>query len=173
MVLLKFNFSKLNTSKATLFTWLNKSFLIRGEQYLLVVQGAKSIIFNNSYKIYCVQWLWFRFWQIFVPYVTKAIFSSMDETLDIQLPPWFAISNSALKRNSLKKMLIFMEILQNFIQLRMDVVMCVSYATWLPVSLWRRVLSRGSLPIIAYVPPNWSIKWKFFGSRQVCYMSNY
>ena len=51
----------------------------------------------------------------------------MDETLDIQLPPWFAISNSALKRNSLKKILIFMEILQNFIQLKMDVVMCVSH----------------------------------------------
>ena len=51
----------------------------------------------------------------------------MDETLDIQLPPWFAISNSALKRNSLKKIIIFMEILQNFIQLKMDVVMCVSH----------------------------------------------
>ena len=29
VVLLKFNFSKLYTSKATLFTWLNKSFWIR------------------------------------------------------------------------------------------------------------------------------------------------
>ena len=45
---------------------------------------------------------------------------------------------------------------------------CVPYATWLPVSLWRRVLSRDSLPVIAYVPPYWTIKWKVFGLRQVC-----
>ena len=43
----------------------------------------------------------------------------------------------------------------------------VPYATWLSASLWRRVLSRDSFPFVAYVPPNWSIKWKFFGSRQV------
>ena len=35
----------------------------------------------------------------------------MDETLDVQLPPWFAISNSALKGNSLKIILSFIEIL--------------------------------------------------------------
>ena len=51
------------------------------------------------------------FWLIFVPYATRAIFCSMDETLDIQLPPWFAISNSAPKSNSLKKILTFIEIL--------------------------------------------------------------
>ena len=50
----------------------------------------------------------------------------MGETLDISLPPWFAISSSALKINSLKRILTFIEILQNFIQLKMDVIMCVS-----------------------------------------------
>ena len=50
---------------------------------------------------------------------------------------------------------------------------CVPYATWLPVGLWRKVLSRDSLPIIAYIPLNWSIKQKSFGSRQECCMSNY
>ena len=50
----------------------------------------------------------------------------MDETLDVQLPPWFAISNSALKDNSLKKLMTLIEILYNFIQLKMDVVMCMS-----------------------------------------------
>ena len=35
----------------------------------------------------------------------------MYETLDVQFPPWFAISNSALKGNSLKKILTFIEIL--------------------------------------------------------------
>ena len=37
---------------------------------------------------------------------------------------------------------------------------CVPYAMWRPVSLWRRLLSQDSLPIITYVPPNWSIRWK-------------
>ena len=46
----------------------------------------------------------------------------MDETLYVQLPPWFAISNSTLKGNHLKKILTFIEILENFIQLKMDVV---------------------------------------------------
>ena len=36
---------------------------------------------------------------------------SMNENLDVRLPPWFAISNSALKGNSLKKILTFIEIL--------------------------------------------------------------
>ena len=76
MVLLKFNFLKLNTSKVTLFTQLNKRVFL-SEQYLLVAQGAKS-----SHGV---------------------AFCSMDETLDVRLPPWFPINNSALKSNSLKK----------------------------------------------------------------------
>ena len=36
----------------------------------------------------------------------------------------------------------------------------VPYTTWLSLNLWRRVLSWDSLPIISYVPPSWSIKWK-------------
>ena len=35
----------------------------------------------------------------------------MDETSDVQLPPWFAISNSALKDNSLEKLMMLIEIL--------------------------------------------------------------
>ena len=35
----------------------------------------------------------------------------MEETLDVQLAPWFAISNSALKGNILKKILTFSKIL--------------------------------------------------------------
>ena len=100
MVLLKFNFSKLNTSKVTLFTQLNKS-----EQYLVVAQGPKSIILNNRYKIYCVKCPWFWFLPIFVPYATWAVFCSIDEILDACLLPSFAISNSALKGNSLIKIL--------------------------------------------------------------------
>ena len=49
----------------------------------------------------------------------------MDQT--IQLPPWFVIRNSVMKSNSLKKILTFIEISENFIQLKMDVVMCVSH----------------------------------------------
>ena len=41
---------------------------------------------------------------------------------------------------------------------------CVQYTMWLPVSLWRRVLSWDSL--LAYVLPNWSIKWKNIDSRR-------
>ena len=107
MVLLKFNFSKMNTSKATLSTQLNKSFLIRA--ILSSGQGANSIVLNNSYKIFCAKCPWF--WLVFVPYATQAVFCSMDETLDVQLPPWFAISSSALKENSLKKLMTFIEIL--------------------------------------------------------------
>ena len=75
-----------------------------------MVQGTKSIILNNSYKIYCVKCPWFWFWLIFVPRAARAVFCSMDETLDIHLPPWFTISNNALKSNSLKKVLTFIEI---------------------------------------------------------------
>ena len=51
----------------------------------------------------------------------------MGETLYICLPPWFVISNSVLKSSSLTIILTFIEILQNFIQLKMDVVICVSH----------------------------------------------
>ena len=51
----------------------------------------------------------------------------MDETLDVWLPAWFAISNSALKDNSLKKFLTFIEILY-FIELKMDVVLYEPHA---------------------------------------------
>ena len=97
----------MNTSKATLSTQLNKSFLIRA--ILSSGQGANSIVLNNSYKIFCAKCP--CFWLVFVPYATQAVFCSMDETLDVQLPPWFAISSSALKENSLKKLMTFIEIL--------------------------------------------------------------
>ena len=74
--------------------------------------------------------------------ILLTIFCSMDETLDIRLPLWFAISNSALKSNSLKKNSHF------YWNLKMGVVMCVSHTqTWLPVSLWRRVLSWDCHPL--------------------------
>ena len=47
----------------------------------------------------------------FRPIHNMTVFCSMDETLDVQLAPWFAISNSALKGSSLKKILTFIEIL--------------------------------------------------------------
>ena len=87
----------------------------------------KSIILNNSYKIYCINCLWFWFWLVFGLYKT-AVFCSMNETFGFGLPPWFSISNSALKGNSLKKIITFIEILWNFIKLKMDVVICVSHA---------------------------------------------
>ena len=68
-------------------------------------QNNTSIILNNSYKIYCVKCPWFWLWLIFVPYATRAVLYSMGETLDICLPVWFPISNSALKSNSLKLLL--------------------------------------------------------------------
>ena len=82
-----------------------QKFLIR--TILISGPGSKSIILNNSYKIYCLNVHGFGFG----PYATRALFCSMDETLDVRLPPWFAISNSALKSNSLKKILTFIEIL--------------------------------------------------------------
>ena len=79
---------------------------------------------------------------LFVPYATWVVFSSMDETFDVQLSPWFAISNSALKGNSQKKNSNFY---WNLIKLYSTQNgrghVCVPYATWLPVSLWRKVLS--------------------------------
>ena len=55
----------------------------------------------------------FFFWQNFVPYATWAVFCSMVESLDIQLLPLFVITSSAVKGNSLKKILTFIEILYN------------------------------------------------------------
>ena len=76
-----------------------------------MAQGAKSFILDNNYKINCEKYPQFWFWIVFFLYVTWAVFYSMDETLDVWLPAWFAISNSALKDNSLKKFLTFIEIL--------------------------------------------------------------
>ena len=138
-----------------------------------MVQGVKSIILNNSYKIYYVKCPGFWFWLTFVPYATGAVFYSMGETLDICLPPWFAISNSALKRKSEKNSNFYGNLIKLYSTQNGCGHVCVPYATWLPVSLWRRVLSRNSLSVIAYVLLNWSIKWKSFGLRQECCMSNY
>ena len=66
----------------------------------------------------------------FCPIRNRAALCIMDETLDVQLPPWFAISNSTLKSNSLKKKLT-----QNGCG-----HVYVPYATRLPVSLWRRTV---------------------------------
>ena len=76
-----------------------------------MAQGAQSIILNNSYKIYSVKYPWFWFWLVSAPYATWVVFRSMDETLNVRLPPWFVISNSTLKGNGLKKILSFIEIL--------------------------------------------------------------
>ena len=121
VVLLKFSSSKLNTSKATLFTWLNKSFLSR--TILTSGPGSKKH-YPQQYLHDCVHCPWFWFGPIFFPYTTRAVFCSMDETLDIGLAPRFAISNSALKSNSLKKNSNYY---WNLIQLKMGVVMCVSH----------------------------------------------
>ena len=103
VVLLKFSSSKLNTSKATLFTWLNKSFL--SITILTSGPGSKKH-YPQQYLHDCVHCPWFWFGPIFFPYTTRAVFCSMDETLDIGLAPRFAISNSALKSNSLKKKIL-------------------------------------------------------------------
>ena len=139
-----------------------------------MAQGANDIILNNSYKIYCAKCLWFWFSLVFVPYATWSVFCSMGETLDVRLRPSFTISNSPLKENHLKKNPNFYWNLIKLYSTQNECGhVCVPYVTtWLPVSLWRRVLPSDSLPIIAYVPPNWSIKWKNFGSKQVCCMSN-
>ena len=85
---MKSNFSKLNTSNATLFTGLSKSFLINGSETKMLYPQQ--------------QWPWFWFWLVIVPYMTRAVFCSMDETLDVHLLPWFAISNSTMNGNSLR-----------------------------------------------------------------------
>ena len=91
-----------------MFTWINKSFLIKA--ILISGPGSKKHYpHNNSYKIHCAKCPWFWFWLVFVPYPTRTVFCSMGETLDVQLPHLFAISNSALKGNSLKKIQTFIE----------------------------------------------------------------
>ena len=96
----------------------------------------------------------------------------MDETLDVRLPPWFAIRNSALKGNSLKKIITYWNLIKLYSAQNGCGHVSIPYTTWLSVSLWRRVLSWDFLPITTYVPPIWSIKWKKIGSRKVCCMSN-
>ena len=64
----------------------------------------------------------------FCPIRNMSSFCSMDEILNVWLPPWFAISNSTMKGNSLRKIITFIKILSNFTPLKMDVVMCVSHA---------------------------------------------
>ena len=76
-----------------------------------MAQGAKSFVLNNNYKINRVKCPWFWFWLVFVLYAVWAVFCSMDEILDVWLPPWFAISSSTLKGDSLKKISTFIEIL--------------------------------------------------------------
>ena len=76
-----------------------------------MAQGVKSIIVNKNYKIYCVKCPWFCLWLVFVPYAKQAVFCSMDETLDVRLPPWFTISNNAMNGHSRKNILTFIEIL--------------------------------------------------------------
>ena len=75
-----------------------------------MVQGAKSIILNNSCKIYRVKCPWLWLWFVLVPYARRAVFCRLDDTLDVWLSPCFAINNSALKGSSLKKTLTFIEI---------------------------------------------------------------
>ena len=94
----------------------------------------------------------------------------MHETLDVLLPSWFAISNSALKGDSLKKSNFYWNHINLYSNQNGCGHGCNPYTMWLPVSLRRRVLSGESLPIIAYAPPNWSTKWQNFGLRQVCCM---
>ena len=58
----------------------------------------------------------------------------MGETLVICLPPWFAISNSALKSNNQKKILTFIEILSYIILLNMIVVVHLNVQQFLLLS---------------------------------------
>ena len=76
----------------------------------------------------------------------------MDVTLDAWLPPWFAISNSALKGNSLKKFKLLLKLIILYSTQNGCGLVCVPCAMWLPVSLWRRVLSWDSLPTISLSP---------------------
>ena len=71
----------------------------------------------------------------------------MDETLDVRLPPWFAISNSALKSNSLKN--FYWNLIKLYLTQNGCGNVCVPYTSWPPI--WRRLLSRDSLPIMTNV----------------------
>ena len=106
--------------------------------------------------------------------ILLTIFCSMDETLDIRLPLWFAISNSALKGNSLKKNSDFY---WNLIKLYSTQNgcghVCVPYANVTPCKLMEESAIMGLPSIIAYVPPSWSVKWKKFRSKQMCCITNY
>ena len=51
-----------------------------------MVQGAKTIILNNSYKIYHVKCPVLVFASFF-PYATRTVLCGMDEILDVGLPP--------------------------------------------------------------------------------------
>ena len=126
-----------------------------------MAQRAKTIILNNSYKIYCVKCPWFWFWLVFGPYAAWAVFCGMDETLDVRLPSLFAITNSE-RQQSDKNTNFYWNLIKLYSTQNGYGHVCVPYATWLLVSLWRRDLSWDSLPIIAYAPPNWSIKWNIF-----------
>ena len=139
-----------------------------------MVQGVESVILNNSYKIYCLKCLWFWFWLIFVPYGTRAVFCSMDITSDIRLyhAGWL-LAIVHWKATVWKNSNFYWNLIKFYSTQNGCGDVCVPYTNWLPISLWRRVLSRDSLPITTCIPLNWSIKWKIFGSRQKCSMSNY
>ena len=109
----------------------------------------------------------------FCPVHNMSSFLSMDETLDVQLLPWFAISNSVLKGNSMKKNPTFY---WNLIKLYSTQNRCGHVCPIHNVTACKLLVKSAiwdSLPIIVYIPPNWSIKCKKFGSGQVCCMSNY
>ena len=76
----------------------------------------------------------------------------MDEALDVRLPPWFAINNSALKRNSLKKILTIIEVIKLYSSQNGfgHVRMCPIHSTtacWLMVQSTIMELQDLSLPI--------------------------
>ena len=68
-----------------------------------MAQGTRSIILNNSYKIYCVKCPCYWFLLVFVPYATWAVFCCMDETLDVQFGLLLAIAHwkTAVWKNTL------------------------------------------------------------------------
>ena len=129
-----------------------------------MVQGTKSIILNNSYKIYHVKLPRFWFWQDFVPYTTRFWKSGYHLGVPLAIVSW--------KITVWKKLLLLLKSYKTLFKSKW-MWSCVCLIHNMTVKLWRRVLSRDSLPIIAYVPPNWSIKLKCFSSRQICCMSNY
>ena len=93
----------------------------------------------------------------------------MDEALDVRLPPWFAINNSALKGNSLKKILTIIEIIKLYSaqngcgHVRMCPIHSVT-ACWLMVE--SAIMELPSRYRICPSPLKYQIK---FGSNQVLY----